>query len=260
MRSLYIFFLAFFLSTPAVGQSAYEEAQRIKILENISASIVTIKAKGKDKGPGYKEFSEFYGELMDKPMRKSKDDDELIFRGTGLIIDHARGLVLTPKHVIEDEESITVFDAQGNAYATEVVVSREAGHLAVIKIEMSSQMKTASLSREMPIVGQTTYAVGFSAPFSNRMATLGMVSAINMDVKDMPEDIFFIDNLTPANGFAGSPVLNRQGDVLGVVTAIYGRSFSHGSMTLVVPTAGLLPKINELLNETSKKPIRRMKR
>ena len=70
----------------------------------------------------------------------------------------------------------------------------------------------------------------------------------------MPKDIFFIDNLTPATGFAGSPVLNWQGDVLGVVTAIYGNGFSHSSMTLVVPTAGILPKINELLKEVSNNP------
>ena len=253
MRYLFVFCLALFFSTSAAGQSAYEEAQRIEILENISASIVTIKAKGKDLDAGAKEFAEFYEELMDKPLHRSKDA-ELKFRGTGLIIDQARGLILTPKHVIEDEENVTVFDADGKAYATQIVVAREEGHLAVLKIENSSQLKTARFSDALPVVGQTTYAVGYSGPFPNKMATTGMVSAINMDVDDLPENVFFIDNLTPANGFAGSPVLNRQGEVLGVVTAIYGKGFSHSALTVVVPMAGLLPKIETLLQEAASTP------
>ena len=157
----------------------------------------------------------------------AKEDDRPDSTGSGVVIDE-KGDILTNLHVIHstDRWVITFFD--GSKSDAEVVNVMPENDLAVIRAKTSpDDLKPATLSSTAGLYpGDTVVAVGF--PFGiGPSVSSGVVAGLKREFDD-PEDkdtpalknlIQFTAAVNPGN--SGGPLVNREGEVVGIVTAIY---------------------------------------
>ena len=142
--------------------------------------------------------------------------------GSGSIIS-PDGLVLTNAHVVAGSETVKVTLADGRSFEADVIAFGDSGlDLAAVKIRGQSNLPTLRLaSPSAAQVGQRAFAIG--NPFGQFQGTFttGIISRIDRDRGLLQTDAA----INPGN--SGGPLLNSQGDVVGVNSAI----FSPGEQT-----------------------------
>ncbi|OCL27331.1 serine protease [Orenia metallireducens] len=145
--------------------------------------------------------------------------------GSGVIIDK-EGYILTNNHVIDGADKIKVLLSDGRKFTAELVGSDPRNDLAVIKIE-GKDLPVAQLGDSDELVaGQLTIAIGspYGIEFSNTVTT-GVVSALGREIRAGKHGI--LENLIQTDasinpGNSGGPLLDSQGKVIGINTAIIG--------------------------------------
>lgn len=139
---------------------------------------------------------------------------EKLSRGSGFFIDSDR--VVTNRHVIEGAHRAEVHSYTGTVYAVKGVLAVDAeGDLALLKVEApASHVRPLPLDRTSPQEGESVVVIG--NPFGlEGSVTNGIVSA----VRDIPTFGRIIQITAPISpGSSGSPVVNMQGQVIGVAT------------------------------------------
>src|SRR5438445_3699092 len=139
---------------------------------------------------------------------------EKLSRGSGFFIDVDR--VVTNRHVIEGAYRAEVHSYNGNSYQVKNVLAVDAeGDLALLKIDVPPNLaRPLSLDRTSPQEGESIVVIG--NPFGlEGSVTNGIVSA----VRDIPGFGRIIQITAPISpGSSGSPVVNMQGQVIGVAT------------------------------------------
>ena len=136
--------------------------------------------------------------------------------GSGFIID-PDGLILTNSHVISDAEEITVYLEDGTSYSGDVQARDLVRDLAVVQIEAAGlpYLELGDLSQVG--LGQQVVVLGYPLGARNIAVTSGLVSAIEFD---SGRNITWVQTDSAINpGNSGGPLLNLQGQVIGVVSA-----------------------------------------
>lgn len=154
-----------------------------------------------------------------------RDDSDGL--GSGFIFQ-SDGSILTNAHVVADAARVQVKLADGRALAAAVVAYEKREDLAVIRIGNVSSLAVAELSADPLQPGQLVVAIG--NPFGlGWSVTAGVVSALGRQLP-LPDGGPPLRNLiqtqTPINpGNSGGPLVNGQGKVVGITTAIipYGQ-------------------------------------
>lgn len=146
--------------------------------------------------------------------------------GSGSIIS-PDGLVLTNAHVVQNiRRNLTVSLADGRRFPADVLAFANNGvDLAVVKIRGASNLPTVRLARPGGVqVGQRAFAIG--NPFGRFAGTftVGIVSRIDRDRGLIQTDAA----INPGN--SGGPLLNSQGELIGVNTAIFTNSRAGGNI------------------------------
>ncbi|GAB4186742.1 MAG: hypothetical protein Fur006_26170 [Coleofasciculaceae cyanobacterium] len=144
--------------------------------------------------------------------------------GSGSIIS-PDGLVLTNAHVVDSARTVQVALADGRTFLADVVGFGANGlDLAVLKIRGASNLPTITLSRSPVQVGQRAFAIG--NPFGRFQGTFttGIVSRVDKERGLIQTDAA----INPGN--SGGPLLNSQGELIGVNTAIFTGSRSGGNI------------------------------
>ncbi|MDY7013233.1 MAG: trypsin-like peptidase domain-containing protein, partial [Cyanobacteriota bacterium] len=145
--------------------------------------------------------------------------------GSGSIIT-SDGLVLTNAHVIEGERTVEVILANGQRFPADVVGFGDRGvDLAMVKIRGASNLPTLRIAPPRSVkVGQRAFAIG--NPFGRFQGTFttGIVSRIDSEKGLIQTDAA----INPGN--SGGPLLNSQGELIGVNTAIFTRGGGGGSI------------------------------
>jgi len=173
---------------------------------------------------------------------------EVVGVGTGVIVSED-GLILTNQHVISDNpKSITVTLMDGNEYEASVIYSEESMDLAVIKIDETG-LPTATLGNSDNVtVGEVTIAIGNPLGLEyERSVTAGIVSALDRSIQLSQYN--FATNLIQTDaainsGNSGGPLLNSQGEVIGINT--YKLSNGEG-MGFAVPINAAIPIIEQVI-------------
>jgi putative serine protease PepD len=143
--------------------------------------------------------------------------------GSGFVYDAADGLVLTNAHVIEgvDDVSVTFFD--GQVAGAELVGSFPADDVAMLRVQGVDDLQEATLgSSDALRVGEDVVAIGNALGLAGEpTVTTGIVSALNREVET--EDGGLLTGLIQTDaainpGNSGGPLLNADGDVVGINT------------------------------------------
>lgn len=154
-------------------------------------------------------------------------------QGSGMIVE-SQGYIITNHHVIKDASEIIVRLSDGRTIrGAEVIGADPQTDLAVIKIEASGLQAAPWGSSESLEVGDWVVAVG--NPFGlDRSVTAGIVSAKGRRnvVHNMPYQNFLQTDAAVNPGNSGGPLINLQGEVVGINTAIVGASFQGVSFAI----------------------------
>ncbi|WP_375469741.1 HhoA/HhoB/HtrA family serine endopeptidase [uncultured Nostoc sp.] len=165
-------------------------------------------------------FRRFFGDGFSQQM---PSEQQLRGLGSGFILDKS-GLVLTNAHVVDKADKVTVRLKDGRTFEGKVQGIDEVTDLAVVKINAGNDLPVAPLGSSNNVqVGDWAIAVGNPLGFDNTV-TLGIVSTLKrssaqVGISDKRLDFIQTDAaINPGN--SGGPLLNGQGEVIGINTAI----------------------------------------
>ncbi len=167
--------------------------------------------------------------------------------GSGSIIT-SEGLVLTNAHVVGSARQVTVRLADGRQFPGRVVGYAEDNlDLAAVQIDASdTAFSTMNLADNVPQVGQQAFAIG--SPFGLQGTfTTGIVSRIDAERGLIQTDAA----INPGN--SGGPLLNRNGELIGVNTSIFTTGEVVGSIGIgfAIATPQIRPFITAVQNGTA---------
>jgi serine protease Do len=168
-------------------------------------------------------------------------------QGSGFII-RKDGVVLTNNHVVEGAKEITVTLADGREFPARVMGRDPKTDLAVVKIEPKGTIPVAELgSSEALRVGDWVVAIGNPFGLSNTV-TAGIVSAKGRSIGSGPYDQFIQTDASINPGNSGGPLLNEQGQVVGINSAIYSQTGGSVGIGFAIPidlAKRLVPELEE---------------
>ena len=157
-------------------------------------------------------------------------------QGTGFIID-SKGYILTNNHVVDRASKITVTLASGKKVDAFLIGRDHRSDLAVIRIPERYVTHIAELGNSNTIkVGQKAIAIGNPFGLSHTLTT-GIVSAVNREIKNKNVTLYnLIQTDTAINpGNSGGPLLNSNGQVMGINTAIFSMSGGYQGIGFAIP-------------------------
>ena len=165
-------------------------------------------------------FREFFGEEFYERFFRRRPRDEARASGSGVVVD-PQGYILTNNHVVENAQDITVRLSDGRKFTAKLVGRDPKTDLAVLKVEAPSPLPAAELGDSDHLrVGQWAIAIG--NPFGlDRTVTVGIISATARNRVGVATYENFIQTDASINpGNSGGPLLNLDGKVIGINTAI----------------------------------------
>jgi len=174
---------------------------------------------------------------FDMPSTSALQTDEETL-GSGVIVD-ARGYIITCYHLIKDhpDVSVTVFSSVRQIYKANIVDVDIANDLAVLKIESDRPLPVAKLANsDMVKVTDTILAIGSPFGFEHTV-TVGIISDNRRSIvigNTVYEDMFQTDAAVN-RGSAGGALINSEGQVVGVNTAIASPSGYFAGVSFAIP-------------------------
>lgn len=206
------------------------QAAFVKIAEKVVPAVVNISSLNPSGGEqsgllpfkGEPSFRDFLEDLF-RGRSERRQPSSL---GSGIIMNEA-GFILTNYHVIKDAGEISVKLSNNARYKAKLIGSDSGSDLAVIKIDASGPIPFAPFGNSDRLqVGQWALAIG--NPFGlDRTLTVGVVSALGRSRvgSALHQELIQTDaSINPGN--SGGPLLNIEGEVVGVNTAML--AWGHG--------------------------------
>jgi len=218
--------------------------------------------QGQDQQQGPQNWGDlfhFFGGQI--PDQEGGDDGQVHESlGSGFIVD-PKGYIITNYHVIEKADQIYVKlstdpDNEDLGRVARVIGTDKATDLAVIKIDTSSPLPTVKMGNsDATEVGDSVEAIG--SPFAlAQTVTAGIISAKNRTIEPGAGGQFqhFIQTDAAINpGNSGGPLLNMNGEVIGVNTAIYTQSGGYQGLGFALPSNTVVDVYNDLIGPSHKK-------
>ncbi|HZD46226.1 MAG TPA: trypsin-like peptidase domain-containing protein [Acidobacteriaceae bacterium] len=180
--------------------------------------------------------------------------------GSGFIVD-GRGYIVTNNHVVDKADKIFVKlstdpdNPTDHGRPAKVVGVDPDTDIAVIKIDAPSALPTVKLGNsDSTQVGEWVVAIG--EPFElAKTVTAGIISAKNRSIEPGAKGQFqhFIQTDAAINpGNSGGPLINMDGQVIGVNTAIYTQSAGYQGIGFAMPSNTVIPVYNDLIGPEHK--------
>jgi serine protease Do len=192
---------------------------------NISTEQVVERRGGAFPFPHDPAFDEFFQDFFDPRPRRSTQTS----LGSGVIV-RDDGTILTNEHVILRGSKITVTLADGREFEAKMVGNDADSDLAILRIQKGGKFPTVELGRSDDLmIGETVIAIGNPFGLSHTVTT-GVLSAVGRSLRG--EDRTYTDfiqtdaSINPGN--SGGPLLNIDGQLIGINTAIYGKAQGIG--------------------------------
>jgi Do/DeqQ family serine protease len=230
------FFFIFLVKPPAsVGVDNLRESAVVIAVKKVSPVVVNISSEyevrkranpfsGLGMDPS---FENFFNDFFDPGSERRYKRTSL---GSGVIIDGKRGFILTNKHVISKSKTITAALKDGREFTAQIVGADSDSDLAVLRISSPTPLPDITMGDSTNLmIGETVIAIGNPFGFSNTVTT-GVISATNRSVRtdDMVYHDFIQTDASINPGNSGGPLLNINGELVGINTAIYAKAQGIG--------------------------------
>jgi len=172
-------------------------------------------------------FENFFNDFFDPGFERRYKRTSL---GSGVIIDGKRGFILTNEHVIVKSKTITVGLKDRRTFKAQIVGADPDSDLAVLRISSPKALPDITMGDSTNLmIGETVIAIGNPFGLSNTVTT-GVVSATNRSVRteNMVYHNFIQTDASINPGNSGGPLLNINGELIGINTAIYAKAQGIG--------------------------------
>ena len=192
-------------------------------------------------------FEEFFKKFFDQEPgeREGRPPRRTTSLGSGFIIDPS-GIIVTNHHVIDEADEITVRLQDDRELEAEVVGRDPKTDLAVLRVQSDEPLPFLEFGdSDKTRVGDWVIAIGNPFGFSSTV-TAGIVSARKRDIRAGPYDDFIQTDAAINKGNSGGPMLNLEGKVVGVNTAITSPSGGSVGIGFAVPSSLAAPVIDQL--------------
>jgi serine protease Do len=248
------------LSVPAPKQLSNQFSQISKQLEPSVVNInteSTIKTQRRRRGPvgpdgggdDQNPFDDFFDRFFGGPGGNPGSIRERSL-GSGVLVD-PKGYIVTNRHVVEKADRIRVKlqdDPPSVLHDAKVIGTDQETDLAVIKIESSKPLPVAKLGNSDGMqVGDWVLAVG--SPFGlQETVTAGIVSAKGRNIVPNRQFQSFIQTDAAINpGNSGGPLVNMDGEVIGINTAILTDTNAYAGVGFALPSNTVVQVYNQLI-------------
>jgi len=211
--------------------------------EHIGPSVVYITTRTER----FVQRRDFFGRRL-RPQRLLESG-----LGSGVIIG-ADGTILTNNHVVEDADELLVRLSDGREFPARVLGTDVERDLAVVKIDQSGLVPAEWGDSDALEIGEWVLAVGTPFGFSNTV-TAGIVSArgpsngpIHDELSKYEDYIQTDAAINPGN--SGGPLINLDGKVVGINTAIFSQSGGSVGLGFAIPSNLAREVASEIINNT----------
>ena len=217
------------------------------LVEEVSPAVVNIRVSQtvtSRNSFGDDAFRRFFG----LPDGHNRGPQEIASAGSGVIVDAERGYILTNHHVVGEADTIQISLIDGTVLDAEIVGSDPATDIAVIKVDAEGLTEMAIGDSTHARVGDFVIAIG--NPFGlGHTVTSGIISALGRSgiSRDGYEDFIQTDaSINPGN--SGGALVNMNGELIGINSAIISRSGGNVGIGFAVPTEIASSIMNQILD------------
>jgi serine protease Do len=270
-------------TAPAWGRTVVNGQQVItpttfsELAEKVGPAVVSVQVSGRgvttsgrdprDMFPPGSPFRDFFDRFFDEDgqprfdndrrgdrfgERRDRDDDRdrapqrrRLSQGSGFIIS-PEGHVVTNEHVIDGADEVTVVLGDGTEFKAKVLGHDSRTDLAVLKIDADRELPHVSWVEGEAKVGEIVMAVG--NPFGlGGTVTTGIISSLGRHIGSGPYDDFIQIDAAVNRGNSGGPTFNLEGEVIGVITAIFSPNGGSVGIGFAIPAHIAKNVVGELI-------------
>jgi serine protease Do len=230
-----------------------KEQKIANVVEVVSRAIVNIKTEELAKrGTGEAKSGDFLKRFF-TPEEEEEDVETLENIGSGVVLD-PKGIIVTNEHLVSKAVTILVkFAASRQEYEANVIAADPELDIALLKIEGEGEFPFLRALKKNVRVGERAIVIGNPYGLSSSVTT-GVVSALGRNLR--------INNKVYANliqtdaainpGSSGGALLDRDGTLIGIVTAIYEEGKGIG---FAIPIDDVMAMVSEFLDNAGKRAI-----
>ncbi len=209
---------------PACALSEVRQTPVVRVVNAASPAVVNITCtfvRGRPVSP----LEQFFGDFG-MPSRQRRRTS----LGSGVIVDGKKALVLTNSHVVQNGTDIQVRLNDGREFKARLRGADPDFDLAVLELEGARNLPELPLGDSADVQpGETVIAIGNPFGFTHTVTT-GVVSALNRSIQTdngLFTDLIQTDAaINPGN--SGGPLINLDGGLIGINTAVYGKGWGIG--------------------------------
>jgi Do/DeqQ family serine protease len=205
------------------------------MLARVTPGVVNIAVRGKVRAENPLLQDPFFRRFFNLPQRQQTEERETQATGSGVIVDAAQGYVLTNGHVVDNATRIEVTTKDNRRFTAKLVGRDTETDIALLQIPSQNLVAVPIGDSDRLQVGDFVLAVG--NPFGlGQTVTSGIVSALGRSGLGIEgyEDFIQTDaSINPGN--SGGPLVNLQGQVVGINTAILAPGGGNIGIGFAVP-------------------------
>jgi len=241
--------VVFAIQLPAFAAFPFSSTPTLApVVEKVSPAVVNIAVSGKQKEQrSMDDIFEFFNK-----QRPKQPEKKFVGLGSGVIIDSQKGYIITNFHVIDNAEEIKVELKSGQVLVAQVVGQDKQSDIALLKVDVDSnrnaQLTQISFANSDKLhVGDFVLAIG--NPFGlGQTVTSGIISALGRSGLNLENLENFIQTDAAINsGNSGGALVNLEGELIGVNTAILGPNGGNIGIGFAIPSNMIKNLIEQLV-------------
>ncbi len=239
----------------ALSQAFEEVANRVEpsVVNINTEEIVTTRRMTPPGQDPEDPMNDWFRRFFDSPFFQMPEQQTRRSLGSGVIVD-SKGYIITNHHVVEGATKIKVSVPGGEEYTAKVIGSDPVSDIAVIKINGTKEFSFARIGDSKGMkVGDWVIAIG--SPFGlEQTVTAGIISATGRTFEGRigPSDYSFLNDYLQTDaainrGNSGGPLVNMNGEVVGINSFISSSSGSNAGVGFAVPSHLFTNVYNQIL-------------
>ena len=203
------------------------------MLKVVTPAVVDISVSGKKQTNS--DIPDIFGQFFGFDPRMQAQEREFQGIGSGVIIDASKGYIITNFHVIESADQIKVTLSNGQEVDAKKIGSDKRSDLALLQIKANNLIQIKKANSDNLEVGDFVVAIG--NPFGvGQTVTSGIISALGRSGLNLENYENFIQTDAAINsGNSGGALINLQGELVGINTAILAAGGGNVGIGFAIP-------------------------